>query len=148
MLFRELENTGLIVRTKANYKQAYNYIARSKKDLSTSKSTIDIDKEWAYTISYHAMLRAGRALMISYGFRPKGKDQHKTVVLFTSNILGKQFKELVRKFDRMRRKRHDFIYEPNRPISEQEAQEALADAEELVMQIFILVKEKDPQKGL
>jgi len=31
-----------------------------------------------------ALLRAGRALMMSFGYRPKGKDQHATIIRFTS----------------------------------------------------------------
>lgn len=48
----------------------------------------------------------------------------------------------------MRRKRHDFIYEPNRPIPRQEAAQAAADAEELVKRIWYVVKNRDPQKNL
>jgi hypothetical protein len=48
----------------------------------------------------------------------------------------------------MRRKRHNFIYEPNRPIPRQEAEQAIADAEELLKQIRFVVKNKDPQKNL
>jgi len=48
----------------------------------------------------------------------------------------------------MRRKRHNFIYEPNRPIPRQEAEQAIADAEALVKQIWIIVKNTDPQKNL
>jgi hypothetical protein len=48
----------------------------------------------------------------------------------------------------MRRKRHDFIYKPNRPIPRQEVEQAIADAEELVKQIWLVVKNKDPQKNL
>jgi|Deesub1362B_J571_1020462.scaffolds.fasta_scaffold00486_3 uncharacterized protein (UPF0332 family) len=148
MQFNELEKKGFIGKIKINFKQIYNYLSRSKKDLSTSKTNLNIDEEWAYTIAYHAVLRAGRALMMSFGYRPKGRDQHKIIVQFTGIIFGDKFKELIRKFDRMRRKRHDFIYEPNKPISRQEAKEALEDSEELVKQIWLFVKEKDPQKGL
>lgn len=148
MQFEELEKSGLVGKIKINFKQIYNYLLRSKKDLSTSKANLNIDEEWAYTIAYHAMLRAGRALMISFGYKPKGKDQHKTIVKFTGIIFGNKFKELIRKFDRMRRKRHDFIYEPDKPIPRQEAEDALLDSETLVQQIWLFVKKKDPQKGL
>jgi len=119
MKFEELENKGLIRRIKINFKQIYNFLSRSKQDLQTAKLNLSIDEAWSYAIAYHAMLRAGRSLMMSFGFRPL--------------------------FDRMRRKRHDFIYEPNRPIPRQEADQAIADAEELVKQIWHVVKKKDPQ---
>ena len=148
MQFDELENKGLIRRIKVNFKQVYNFLSRSRQDLQTSKSNLPIDEEWSYAIAYHAMLRAGRSLMMCFGYRPLGKDQHSTVVRFTSLVFGNEIKDLIHKFDRMRRKRHDFIYEPNKPIPRQEAEQALADAEELVRQIWLAVKNKDPQKNL
>jgi len=148
MQFDELENKGLIRRIKVNFKQAYNFLSRSRQDLQTSKSNLPIDEAWSYAIAYHAMLRAGRSLMMCFGYRPLGKDQHSTVVRFTSLVFGNEIKDLIHKFDRMRRKRHDFIYEPNKPIPRQEAEQALADAEELVRQIWLAVKNKDPQKNL
>jgi uncharacterized protein (UPF0332 family) len=148
MQFSELENKNLIRKTKINYKQIYNFLSRSRQDLITSKSNLPIDEAWSYAIAYHAMLRAGRSLMISFGYRPLGKDQHATVVRFTSIVFGNKLKDLTNMFDRMRRKRHDFIYDPNRPIPRQEATQAVADAEELVKQIWHIVKNKDPQKNL
>jgi len=148
MQFDELENKGLIRRTKINFKQIYNFLSRSRQDLQTSKFNLSIDEAWSYAIAYHAMLRAGRSLMMSFGYRPLGKDQHATVVRFVSIVFGNEIKDLIHKFDRMRRKRHDFIYEPNRPIPRQEAEQAIADAEELVKQIWNVVKNKDPQKDL
>jgi uncharacterized protein (UPF0332 family) len=148
MQFGEFEEKGLIVRTKVNFRKIYDFLSRSNKDLQTSMSNLRIDKEWSYTIAYHAMLRAGRALMMSFGYRPKGKDQHRTIIRFTNEVFGAQFRDLIREFDRMRRKRHDFIYEPNRPIPKQEVKHAINEAVKLVKQIFLLVEEKDPQKSL
>lgn len=148
MKFDELESKGLIRRIKINFKQVYGCLSRSKQDLHTAKFNLSNDEAWSYAIAYYAMLRAGRSLMMSFGFRPLGKDQHATVVRFTSIVFGENYKELINKFDRMRRKRHDFIYEPNRPIPRQEANQAVADAEELLKQIWYVVKKKDPQKDL
>lgn len=147
MRFEELEEKGLIQKVKINFKQIYSFLFRSRKDLQTSKANLTIDREWSYAIAYHAVLRAGRALMMSFGYRPRGRDQHATVVRFTTVVLGDKFKDLIRNFDRMRRKRHDFIYEPDRPVPRQEAEQSIKDAEALVKQIWSFVKEKDPQKG-
>lgn len=147
MQFKELEEKGRIQKIKVNFKQIHNFLFRSRKDLQTSKANLVIDEEWSYTIAYHAVLRAGRALMMSFGYRPRGRDQHTTVVRFTSIVFGDQLKDLIRKFDRMRRKRHDFIYEPDRPVPRQEAEKSIKDAEALLKQIGLVVNEKDPQKG-
>lgn len=91
------------------------------------------------------MLRSGLALMFSEGFRPEIKDKHLTVVRFASSILGNEFKILINNYDFMRRKRHQFIYEPDIPCSKKEAEDALKAAEEFVDVIYKFIKRKSPQ---
>ena len=111
-------------------------LKRARRDLATSKANLNIDEEWAYTIAYHAMLRAGRAWMFASGYRVKGKDQHKTVVDFCAETLGEQFELLTIRFNRMLVKRHDFICEPERPIPKTEAKQSIESAEQFVNKIF------------
>lgn len=145
---KRLESQGFIEKVKYSDKQIVSNITRARKDLITAKANIKIDEEWAYTISYHAMLRAGRALMFSLGYRPKGKNQHKTVVDFCAEILGEDFKNLTERFNRMRIKRHDFIYEPERPISKTEVTKSLESAEKFVKEIMDRIQKANPQKKL
>lgn len=146
MNYRELEAQQLIEKVDANLARAIEILRKSRKDLFTARSNLSIDEEWSYTIAYHAMLRAGRALMLSEGYRPKGRDQHKTVVIFTGQVLGEKFRRLTTNFDRMRRKRHDFIYEPEKPIARQEAEQAIADAQRLLDSIVAYLRRKNPQQ--
>lgn len=146
MNYRELEEQQLIEKVDANLARAIEILRKSRKDLFTARSNLSIDEEWSYTIAYHAMLRAGRALMLSEGYRPKGRDQHKTVVIFTGQVLGEKFRRLTNNFDRMRRKRHDFIYEPEKPIARQEAEQAIADAQRLLDSIVAYLRRKNPQQ--
>jgi len=135
MSLPRLESQGLIEKVKYDDKQVQANLLRARRDLLTSRATLKIDEEWAYAIAYHAMLRAGRALMFASGYRPRGKDQHKTVVEFCAEILGKDFQDLTGRFNRMRAKRHDFIYEPERPIPKTEATQSLESAERFVREI-------------
>ena len=148
MSLKRLESYGLIEKVEFSDKQIISNIIRARKDLITAKANIKIDEEWSYTISYHAMLRAGRALMFSMGYRPKGKDQHKTVVDFCAEILGDDFRNLTERFNRMRIKRHDFIYEPERPIPRTEAEKSLESAEKFVKEIMGKIQKANPQKKL
>ncbi len=148
MSLKNLKSQGLIEKVKYSEKQILSNIKRAHKDLITAKKTIKIDEEWAYTISYHAMLRAGRALMFFSGYRPKGKDQHKTVVDFSVETLGQSFKNLTDRFNRMRIKRHGFIYEPERPIPLTEATKSLESAEKFVREIMDKIQKSYPQKKL
>lgn len=146
MDLQELEARGLIERASYNQKQITANLDRAQRDLTTAKANLNIDQGWAYTIAYHAMLRAGRALMFGSGYRPRGKDQHKTVVEFCAEILGKEFQHLTSRFNRMRIKRHDFVYEPERPISETEAGKSIESAEKFVKEMIRRVNEMVPQK--
>lgn len=146
MKLEDLESLGLIERIDTNIGKVNRALGRVGKDLITARAIIKMDEEWAYTISYHAMLRAGRALMLSIGYRPKGKDQHKTVVEFCSNVLGEDYRLLMNKFHRMRQKRHKFVYEFDSPISKTEADQSIKDAKKLVDAIYEKINGKE--KGL
>jgi len=131
---RQLEKQSLIERVIFGPKQVLANLRGARKDLVVAQATLDIDEAWAHTIAYHAMLKSGRALMFSLGYRPKGKDQHKTVVEFCADVLGEEFKTLTTRFNRMRTKRHNFIYD-DRPIPKTEARQSLATAEQFVAEI-------------
>jgi len=64
---KDLESQGLIEKVKVTERQIWLHLTRAEKDLATAEANLDIDEEWAFTIAYHAMLRAGRALMLSEG---------------------------------------------------------------------------------
>ncbi|OGB90957.1 hypothetical protein A2625_06660 [candidate division WOR-1 bacterium RIFCSPHIGHO2_01_FULL_53_15] len=148
MSFIDLENSALIEKIKPDAVQIGRFLSRSLKDLKTAKANLNIDEEWAYAIAYHAMLRAGRALLLAEGYRSKGKDQHKTIILAAKESLGEKFGLLLNNFDRMRRKRHEFIYESFKPIPFSEAETALTTAAELVKKVIDIVQTKSPQTRL
>jgi len=54
----------------------------AKRDLSTANRNLEEAPDWAYSIAYNAILQAGRALMFFGGYRPRGGEQHATVVEF------------------------------------------------------------------
>ncbi|MBM4276792.1 MAG: hypothetical protein FJ130_02785 [Deltaproteobacteria bacterium] len=68
MKLEGLESLGLIEKINANIDKVNRALGRVGKDLVTAKAIISRDEEWAFTIAYHAMLRAGRALMLSLGY--------------------------------------------------------------------------------
>lgn len=57
-------------------------------------------------------------------------------------------RNLTERFNRMRIKRHDFIYEPERPISRTEATKSLESAERFVREIMDKIQRASPQKML
>jgi uncharacterized protein (UPF0332 family) len=138
----------LIKRQTPDFKQIAYQLKRARKDLKTAESNLAIDLTWAFTIAYHSMIRASRALMYAKGYLPTTKRSHKTIVEFTQLSLGAEYENLVSRFNRMRRQRHDFIYDTQNHITLHEAELSIETAKKLIEQITVLVAKEDPVKDL
>jgi len=138
-------NKGLLKKQKPSFSAVGKLITRSAKDLKTAKANLTIDEGISYSVAYLAMLRAGRAYMLLKGFRPADGFQHKTVVEFMSYVLPEEYKNMVERFDRMRRKRNIFTYEIDITISRTEANSAFDVAAKFVDLIKDTIKESSPQ---
>ncbi|MDD5559667.1 HEPN domain-containing protein [Candidatus Methylomirabilis sp.] len=145
MAYEELRERGLVEEIRPDFRQVSLLLARALKDLSTARANVDIDKEWAYTIAYQGMVRAAKALVMAEGWRPRGRDQARTIVMLVGELLGEEGRALVNGFDRMRRKRQDFMEEPQTPIPRYEVEGALKDAAALIERLVGLAREKNPQ---
>lgn len=137
---------GLLKKEKSSLSAVEKNILRSEKDLKTAKANLKIDEGIAYTVAYLAMLRAGRAFMLLKGFRPNDGYQHKTVVEFMGHCLGEKYKNMVERFDRMRRKRNIFTYEIDISISYTEAENAFDTATKFTDLIKEIIKRDNPQE--
>ena len=142
---KEYSKRRLIKKQDKNPIAVKNLITRSYKEIKAAKANIAIDEGIAFTIAYTAMLHAGRALMIFKGYRPDDGYQHKTVVDFASIVLGEHYKTLVKRFDKMRRKRNIFTYEANISISKEEVNNGLESAENFIKAVRDLIEKEDPQ---
>lgn len=148
-LVKKLIATGLIEERQIGFDQVYKNLKRSIRDIKDAKDTLEINPELTFNCAYNAMLHAGRALMFSFGFRPKDGQQHLTVVEFSSAILGNEFKNLINKYNKARQKRNKFIYEvPDWSISKQEALNTLETAKEFLNQITKIIEKNNPQLNL
>jgi uncharacterized protein (UPF0332 family) len=103
------------------------------------KMNLDEATDWAYTIAYNSVLQASRALMMHDGFRPRGGEQHATVVEYIEERLGGSFGKQVHLFDQMRRKRHRVVYEVAGFISKTEAEQAINFAQSFIDQITEII---------
>jgi hypothetical protein len=145
MPFEAYLKRGLLKRQKVDFRQIEKQIICSKKDLLFAKETLPKQPNWAATIAYHAILRAGRALIFSRGYLPADGAQHKTVVEITGKILGPSYSALIRKFEKMRRNRNFFFYDADISGSLTEGESALQTARELAGLIEDLIKKENPQ---
>jgi len=131
----------LIKEQKPNNDQIRNQLTRARKDLLSAEALFSIDRTWSFTIAYHATMRACKALMFSRGFLPTTKNPHKTVLSFAHSIFGDESKNLFLRLDRMRRRRHDFIYDAENDTTESEAKSAISTARELIEKIRRIIEE-------
>ncbi len=136
---------GLLQKQESDSRAVEKLVIRSIKDLKAAKANLSIDEGIAYTVAYLAMLRAGRAYILLKGFRPTDGYQHKTVVEFMGQCLSSEYRQIVDRFDRMRRKRNIFTYEVDISISKTEAERALNTAIGFVELIKDRLKTEDPQ---
>ena len=99
-------------------------------------------------MAYTAMLKAGRALLLLYGYRPDDGAQHKTVIEVTGAVIGDEYKSLTMQFEVMRRKRNEMMYGSGSIFSRKDTDKAFLDAISLVKRILKTAKSKNPQLEL
>ncbi len=151
MTYEALKEMGIVEERTPEITEIIALVTRAERDLTTSKFLHDKDEEWAFGAAYLAMARSARALILSEGFRPKGvrgRDAQKTVVTAAGVLVGEQYKSLINKFDRMRRKYQSFMEESSRIISRYEAGQAIKDAEEFLGLVNGKIREKYSQMSL
>lgn len=141
MNYEKLLEDHFIKKQNPDLEQIKTQLKRARKDLLTADAVVPIDQTWSFAIAYHAMIRAGRALMFSHGYLPTTKSSHKTIMEFMRLSLGDEYQDLLLRFNRMRRKRHDFIYDSQNHITESEVRSALRTAKELIEKVAALVAE-------
>lgn len=134
----ELRQRGRLKVYQAKPEEIERLLQAAQRDLVAAERNLPEDSDWSFTMAYNAVLQAARALMFSQGYRPRGKDQHRTVVRFTELTLGHEYQQQMALFDQMRRKRNRLIYEAVGLVSRQEAEQALAFAKTFVEEIRLL----------
>lgn len=113
--------------------------------METGGRTLEYDPEWAATIAYQAMLRAGRALLFAHGYLPADGAQHRTVVELTGIILGPEHANSIRSFNKYRKKRNLFFYDSEDTGNMEEARKALEVAKGLLDKTKTAVEKLNPQ---
>lgn len=148
-IIRDFENKGLIKKdNQIDFKQLRKVLARSSTSIESAKLLGSVDPENSYQLAYEAMLLAGRALVFSFGYRPRSSGSHKIVVDFSAKILGEEFSKLVFKFNKMRKIRHYLIYGTGLSISNTDTNNAITAASAFLKEIENFIEEKNPQQKL
>lgn len=144
-LSHNLENS--IKSCPVDFQKIENLIQRARKDLSSAQLLQISDLEAAYQLIYDSMLHSALAYLVSDGVQPDIRGKHKIIITYVARALGSRYESKMQFYDRMRRRRHQLLYEPG-PFhcTEKEISDALAVAQEFIMLITGKIKEKNPQK--
>jgi len=111
-------------------------ILHAEKDLETAKNVFKSkDYDWCYSITYNAMLQAGRSLMFNSGVRPIGEGRHVAVIEFLKLKYNRDFSDILFIFNKMRKKRHLIVYEEVDIVSKDEAENGIKNAELFIKKI-------------
>ncbi len=132
-----------------NFGQIGRFLSGASKKLAAARKTLSIDEEASYQLAYEAMLKASLGFMLSFGVRPRAlPGHHVTIIEFSEKHLGREFKQLIAMFDRMRRKRHQAIYDVDGFISQEDTRRALETAEKYLKAIESEIRRRNPQAEL
>ncbi|MFH0891585.1 MAG: HEPN domain-containing protein [Candidatus Falkowbacteria bacterium] len=146
--FKQKIEAGHLKKEKIGHDQVVALIKAAIKNLSASEKNINIDEETCYAMAYNAMLKIGRAIIYLSGMRPDDGQQHKTTVEAAGRILGDDFNDLIVNFDKMRRKRNQFTYDPIAPLGREEAIQALGTAKKFITEVKKYLDKTNPQRKL
>lgn len=145
---RALESRGFIKKEKIGVDQSKALLMSASRNITASEKNLSIDEEACYTLAYNAMLKLARALVLLQNYRPSDGQQHKTTIEVAGKILGKEFSELISIFDKMRKKRNQFTYDPLLPLSLAEAKNAIKTANDFYIKVKNFLDKKYPQLKL
>lgn len=135
MNYSDLLNDNKIKPGSFSGNQVKECLGIAKRDIDAARKNINISLDWAFNISYNAMLQSCKALMLSKGYRTVGHGHHATSIRFVSITLGEDFSSSLSFFEMMRKKRNRSTYDMAGTISQKEAEEAIKTIEKFVEDI-------------
>lgn len=139
MKYKNLLDSGKIQAFDASREEVLNLLQLAERDLLTAEKVLELNTDWAFSITYSSTLQASKAYMFHIGYRPSSFEAHKTVFEFIGIALGDQLGKIISFIDRKRKKRHRAIYDQVGIVSIKEANEFLAIAKEYVREIVKLL---------
>ncbi|TSC94773.1 MAG: hypothetical protein CEN87_307 [Parcubacteria group bacterium Licking1014_1] len=149
MNYEKLIEDGLLKREEIGFDKVQKLVEKARQKIKSAYILIkNDDLDNGFQFAYEAMLFAGRALVFSYGLRPRTSGSHKIVVQFCGEVLGGKYKDLVGKFDKARADRNYLIYGVGLTISSTEADNAIKTAQNFIKIVEEYIEKKNPQVKL
>jgi hypothetical protein len=129
MSLKDWLKSGWLTEHKTSQQEIKNLLGVADRDLHDCKSA-GLSADWRMNIAYNAALQTATAALAACGFRAARDSHHYRVIQSLAYTIGAD-KKLVAKFDQFRKKRNIGGYEQAGLVSDYEADEMIALANEL-----------------
>lgn len=120
MSYEELLRKRAVEPVIVTPREIAELLALSKRDIKASEAMIGTDLDWAFAIAYNGILQMSIAYMNYLGYRPRGEGKHYNTFRFMEEALP-QDAQMIRRLQKLRKKRNASIYEQPGLVSEKEA---------------------------
>ncbi len=126
MDFADWLKDGTLRRSNPSRAQVTDLLASANSDIDAAQELAGLGRLGiARDTAYEAMLKSGLALMLSQGYRPETGSHHVTVVRYAERVLGPESGDLIASFDRLRRTRHQRLYQGKEKATRSEVEQAV-----------------------
>jgi hypothetical protein len=139
MSFEELLKRRAIERVTVTPREIGELLAVARRDIRAAQAMVNTDLDWAFAIAYNAILQLSIAFMAQLGYRPRGEGKHYNTFRFMEEALPED-KAMIRRLQKLRKKRNVTLYEHPGAISETEA----LDVVEFASRYYEEIKSKLP----
>ena len=128
-----------------DWPQIERFLQSAEKKLASAHKILVFDEEASLQQAYEAMLKASLGFMFSHGWRARSQPGHHIAIIdFVRTRLDKKHAALLLVFDRLRRKRNTVLYDDAGFVSQQDAEQALTAARDLLDAIGADIKARKP----
>jgi uncharacterized protein (UPF0332 family) len=124
MSFEGLLRQRAIEHVTVTPREIAELLAVATRDMKTAESLTMTDLDWAFAIAYNAILQLSIAYMNSEGFRPRGEGKHYNTFRFMEEAFPED-SVMIRRLQKLRKKRNATIYETPGLVSEKEARDVI-----------------------
>jgi len=129
MSLQDWLDNGWLTKHTTSPEEIANLLAVSDRDLTDCR-TRGLSSDWRMNIAYNAALQAATAALAAADYRPTRDSHHYRVIQSLAHTIDADT-SLVSKFDQFRKKRNIGGYERAGLVSDREADEMIALAQQL-----------------
>jgi hypothetical protein len=129
----ELVSTGRLRLLDPDFVTLREMLVLAERDTEAALANEDRFAPWAEAMLYEAGLRAARVIVMAAGYRISADRGHVTAIDAADALTAGRHHRIFVRLHRLRRRRHEFMYETPTDPGQQELSTARADVQELIV---------------